>query len=117
VGSRRGDDGNSTSGPDWYDVREYLDYLQLFSNRGVQLLIKPATGYSNRGGLRVELWLDGIPIPLASQGVGGGYAAGSKTMAGAAYVACLKGHEALDLAQAIAVNVRSPRKRRKAKQS
>lgn len=114
VSASRRDDGDSVHGPDWTDVREYLDYLELLSNRGVRLVLKPATGYSNRGGFRVELWLDGLPVVLGSCGFGRGYAGSAKTMAGAAYVACLKGDEALELAKAVAVAVRSPRKRRKA---
>jgi len=113
VGASRGDDGNSTSGPDWHDVREYLRDIEMLSQRRVYLRLKLEENYSNRNGFRIELWLDGLPIVLASQGVGRDYAGGSKTMAGAAYVACLKGLEALDLAKAVAVTVRSPRKRRK----
>lgn len=102
-------------GPSWDDVRDYVAYIEHLSNRRVQLLIKPEKNYSNRWGFRVELWLDGLPIALASVGIGRNYAAGARTMAGAAYQACLRGEEALELAANVKVAVRAPRKSKRPK--
>jgi len=104
---------DGTSGPDWDDVREYIAYLEGISHRGVRLLIKPEENLSNRWGYRVELWLDGLPVALASIGIGRGYAAGARTMAGASYQACLRGQEALELAADVKIIVRRARQRKR----
>lgn len=109
------DDGNSTHGPGWDDVYEYLDHLSNLCGHRVRLVIEPKAGFSKSRYFRIELWADGLPIVLGEGSFGRSYAPGSRTMAGAAYKACLRGEEALLAAAHIAHSLRKPRARRKTK--
>lgn len=87
---------DAEQGPTWDDVREYIAYLEGISQCGIQLRLRSQAYPCNPFGFRVELWMDGFPNRLASVGIGRNYAAGARTMAGAAYQACLVGHETLE---------------------
>lgn len=104
---------DNAEGPRWDDVHEYLAYLQHEWGHKLRLQVSTESNFSNRTGFRVELWADGIPVLLASVGIGRNYAAGARTMAGAAYQACLIGHETLELATFIKVTRRPSRRRQR----
>lgn len=111
------DDGDSTHGPGWDDVYEYLDYLAGLSGRRVRLVIEQETSLSKSRYFRVNLWSDGLPIVLGEGSFGRSYIGGARTMAGAAYRACLRAEEALLNAADIENALRAPRRRRKTKKT
>lgn len=117
VPAPRHDDGNSTAGPGWNDVRQYLAYLAGQCNRRVRLVVEPETDLSSSSEYRVELWMDGIPVLLGEARFGANDGYGSRTMAGAAYRACIKGEESLARVADIAITGTSPRNRRTTKKS
>ena len=89
VGKRPNDGPNPSNGPDWHDVREFLTHIEAVSNSRVQLCIRTQAIDRRRGRLVVELYMDTLRYPLAVVGVGSTDTYGARTVAGAAYQACL----------------------------
>lgn len=110
-------DSNGAQGPTWDDVYVYLAYLSGLGNGRVFLRLGPEMSVGSCGYYRIELWMDGLPHVLGEGGFGEHYAPGSRTMAGAAFAACIKGEETLVGAQNFTEPAMAPRKRRKTKKA
>lgn len=82
-------------GPTWDDVFVYLTYLSGLGNGHVRLLTIPSRSLGYCGYFRVEVRLDGLPDALGEASFGGDYSPGARTMAGAAYRACMAAEETL----------------------
>lgn len=109
------DDSNGAQGPTWDDVYLYLAYLADRWDGRVRLDVEPKVVFRHRRFFRVILRMDGLPDILGEGSFGAGNAFSSRTMAGAAYRACIKGEETLESIASAKVLAVAPRKRRKAK--
>lgn len=88
--------GNTSGGPDWYDINVLLCGLERTSGRRLRLEMQPITAVGGRWGFCIHVRVAAGEAIFGSAGYGPAYPSGARTLEGACYNAIWKATQELE---------------------